>query len=125
MAKRKHADEHWQFPQGGIDQGESPLLAVFREMKEELGTRNFKVIEQSNEKYRYRWPTDLSVQRGAVGQEQTYFLLRFLGEKHEITPDEREFEDITWVPWEQVLAKAAEVRRPLYEKVLAEFSPFV
>ena len=69
-----HRDS-WQFPQGGVDEGE-PLDAAFaREMEEELGLRpeHYQVLKHGDG-YRYEFPQQHRRFKKYVGQEQTYFL---------------------------------------------------
>ena len=125
LAKRKRARDHWQFPQGGVDFGESFSQALFRELKEELGTGQFEILKKSNQVFRYQWRKNLIDKRGHVGQEQTYFLLRFLGQKKDIKPDKREFETVEWLSYEEVLQRCARIRKPLYTRVLKEFESII
>jgi len=123
LAKRRKAHNHWQFPQGGVDENETFDETLFRELGEELGTKEFKILQKSSQTFRYNWSKKNRDSRGSgtVGQEQTYFLVRFLGQKKDIKPDKREFDTIEWVPFDQVLIKCAKIRKPLYAKVLQEF----
>ncbi len=125
LAKRRKAQNHWQFPQGGVDEGETQIKALFRELREELGTNQLKILKKSAEIHRYQWGKKIQDQRGIIGQEQTYFLLRFLGQKKDLKPDKREFVAIEWVPYEQVLQQCATVRKPLYSKILKEFESII
>ena len=49
---------YWQMPQGGIDENENPEEAVWREMKEEIGTNNADMIIQSKEWINYEIPSE-------------------------------------------------------------------
>ena len=53
-----HPSGHWQMPQGGIDENENPEDAVWREMKEEIGTNNAKMIKQSKQWISYKIPSE-------------------------------------------------------------------
>src|ERR1700712_3264097 len=56
----KRIREHsWQFPQGGINPGETPEQAMFRELKEEVGLdpAHVKILGRSREWLRYEVPT--------------------------------------------------------------------
>ena len=74
----------WQFPQGGIDEGESAQEALFREVEEEIGLPplSYEVID-FRDGYRYVFPPEIQSKKGKrarfIGQEQTYFLCRLKG----------------------------------------------
>ncbi len=71
----------WQFPQGGVDDGESMEEGLFREVYEEIGLKpkHYDVLE-TREGYRYLYPPDVRAKKirkhGNHGQEQTYFLCK-------------------------------------------------
>ena len=56
----------WQMPQGGIDKGESPRDAAFRELEEEIGTRDAEIIGESRDWYRYDLPVAARTQVARV-----------------------------------------------------------
>ncbi|MBY0431431.1 MAG: RNA pyrophosphohydrolase, partial [Rhodospirillales bacterium] len=74
--------EAWQMPQGGIDKGESPRQACFRELEEETGTAKAEILAESRDWLAYDLPEDLQakVWGGKYrGQKQKWFALRFTG----------------------------------------------
>ena len=60
VAKRVDMDDIWQFPQGGIDEGESPKQALKRELKEEIGTDKFDFLEEYPDWLSYDFPANAS-----------------------------------------------------------------
>ena len=75
----------WQFPQGGIDNGETPLEAAYRELKEETGITSVELVAQLNKPLRYDFPTEIlenfkKLGRNNIGQEQYWVLFYFYGE---------------------------------------------
>ena len=69
----------WQFPQGGIEPGESALNALYREMREELGCDDFKILKEGKGLVKYRFPDGLTgkITQKWVGQSQVWFLCEF------------------------------------------------
>jgi len=117
----------WQMPQGGIDRGESPEAAAFRELKEEIGTNNASIIAKSSKEYSYDLPTPL-VGRfwdgKFKGQRQTWFLMRFEGADEEInlhTHHQQEFSTWKWAEVRELTDLVVPFKKDLYEAVLEEF----
>ena len=79
ICERANIPGAWQFPQGGVDPGETPEQALFREVREEVGLepQHYEVIDR-REGYRYLYPQEVRGKKlrkhGSHGQEQTYFL---------------------------------------------------
>jgi len=120
-------NDYWQMPQGGIDNNESPLQAMKREMKEETGiTENFNVITETKEWLSYELPKDLvNVVWGGkyLGQKQKWFACNFFGEDDEIKLDKHkpEFMDWKWIKPEHVLDLVVPFKRKMYEEILQNF----
>ena len=127
------AQEAWQMPQGGIDQGEAPRDAALRELEEETGVAPEKVelLAEARAWLRYDLPPNLirRVWRGRYrGQEQKWFAARFLGTDTDIdiaATGHPEFSDWRWSPADALAANAVSFKRALYEAVIAEFRPFL
>jgi putative (di)nucleoside polyphosphate hydrolase len=109
----------WQFPQGGIEVGEDPAVAILRELEEELRTDAFTIIGRARGVYRYDFPRPVRGKERFRGQEQTYFLIRFTGDKP-ITPDGRTFSAARWVKRESVMEECDPPRRAIYRMVFDE-----
>lgn len=114
----------WQFPQGGVENGENIEEALFREMKEEIGSDDFEILLQSEGKLRYDFPNN---KVGAIadyyrGQEQTWFLCRFkqgFGANLK-EASSNEFIDIKWVKPEETLNLVIGWKKSVYVKGLEE-----
>lgn len=114
----------WQFPQGGVDKGETVEGALLREMEEELciQPRHYEVKEKRGP-YRYLFGDDRK-KRGFHGQEQTYFLLQLKGDDGciNVNTEHQEFRDTRWIyPAEFELSWLPEFKRDVYRAVLRDF----
>ena len=110
----KWPDNFWKMPQGGVHDGESKKEALMRELKEELGSGNFKIIKQFPFKHQYDWDEE-SVRLADYkwrGQKQTFFLVEFTGEK--IIIDKEEVRDYCWVTKDE-LFKKIDSNHPLFK----------
>ena len=77
----------WQLPQGGIDAGEAPQIAAFRELAEETGIRSAKLIYELPDWLRYDLPENLigTALKGRFrGQKQKWFAMQFTASDDEI-----------------------------------------
>jgi putative (di)nucleoside polyphosphate hydrolase len=118
--------EAWQMPQGGIDEGEQPEDAALREMDEEIGTNNAKILATTKEWYHYDLPIHLvsKLWNGMYrGQRQKWFLLNFLGSDNEINLDkhQKEFSEWKWVRIEELPQIIVPFKKNLYISVIEEF----
>lgn len=120
--------EAWQMPQGGIDEGESPLDALFREMEEEIGTRNAVILQEHDDWLQYDLPEHLigTVWGGKYrGQKMKWYLMRFQGQDSDIDINTAnpEFTEWKWLEMSKLPQSAVAFKRPLYEQIVASFSP--
>ncbi len=56
IASRTDVENAWQFPQGGIDEGETSKEALFRELEEEIGTKDVEIIAEYPQWVSYEFP---------------------------------------------------------------------
>ncbi len=97
----------WQFPQGGIEVGEDPEDALYREMKEELGSNAFEILKAADGTTPYDFPEDLDAPIAIKykGQRLHWFLIQFRdGEAPNLdSASDKEFSNIKWVNVETIL----------------------
>jgi putative (di)nucleoside polyphosphate hydrolase len=118
--------DHWQMPQGGIDEGESPETAALREMKEEVGSDNAIILDQTNGWFSYDLPYHVSrrIWKGRYrGQKQKWFLLQFQGDDQDIdlTTHHPEFDEWKWVTMAQLPDLIVPFKRDVYDQVITCF----
>lgn len=110
----------WQIPQGGIDPGEKTIDAMYRELREEIGTDDVTLIGVLSEPIRYSWPPEL-YSRGYHGQEQTYFLVR-LNDTAVIDLSSAtvsaEFDRYEWVSEADFISRLTSFKRDVYTRAL-------
>ncbi len=115
----------WQLPQGGVKKKESFSDALKRELSEEIGTDKFTIIKKSEKIHKYLWPENVRVKKKKkkyAGQRQKYFLVKFDGEEKDLDPDKHgEFSKLKWFTPLEAIQNSWEIKRPIYEKVFAEF----
>ena len=120
----------WQMPQGGIDGTETPWQAALREMKEEIGTINIRLIAESKAWLSYDFPEELRTTLWGgrfFGQTQKWFLVEFLGNDSEININTRhpEFTAWRWVDAHQLPNLIVAFKQNLYHKILEEFKDYL
>lgn len=120
------AGDHWQMPQGGIDEDEEPHAAALREMKEEIGTDKAEILAESRNWFAYDLPHALSstAWKGRYrGQKQKWFAARFTGKDSDIDleTEHPEFEAWQWIEAADLPRLIVPFKRKLYIDVMEEF----
>jgi putative (di)nucleoside polyphosphate hydrolase len=119
---------NWQFPQGGVDDGEDHETAARRELAEETGVTSADLIGEISQWVVYDFPEDYSggkSARGWKGQKQKWFAFRFTGEESEIDleqHDEIEFDAWRWGRLDEAPDLIVPFKRAAYEQVVATFA---
>lgn len=117
----------WQLPQGGIDEGESPEVAAWREMEEEIGTRAARLVGEAEDWLTYDLPPELlgKVWKGRYrGQKQRWFAFAFEGQDADINieTEHPEFSEWQWMRASDLLQRTVAFKRDVYERVFEEFA---
>ena len=123
LAKRVDIKDAWQFPQGGIDKGETPKMALFRELKEEIGTDKVEIIAEYPKWLSYDFPEDvLEKMKPYSGQIQKYFLVRLKkNAKIKLNTEIPEFNDYNFVSFDEIDKNVRSFKRESYLEVLNYF----
>ena len=123
IAERTDIRDSWQFPQGGIDEGESAEQALFRELEEEICTNDVKIIAEFPEWISYDFPSHIAKKmKPFSGQTQRYYLVQLnKGAQINLDTEIPEFSNHKFVDFEELFEYIAHFKRPVYEKVLGYF----
>ena len=122
VGKRIDVDgDHWQMPQGGIDDGESAEQAARRELHEEVGTDKAELLAASSDWLSYDLPSSFpgrSWQGRFRGQTQRWFAFRFTGEDRDIdlNTHKAEFEDWRWADISELSDLVVDFKREIYRR---------
>ncbi|MGZ4725024.1 MAG: NUDIX domain-containing protein [Ilumatobacteraceae bacterium] len=122
--ERADVPDSWQLPQGGLQQGEEPVVAAWRELGEETGLDETDVVATAEypEWIAYEWPDYVirarNDDRQRRGQVQKWFLFDALRDDVTPKPDGREFVAWRWVDPQWLIAHVVDWRRHAYERVL-------
>jgi putative (di)nucleoside polyphosphate hydrolase len=108
-------EPHWQFPQGGMKEGEDPADALRRELREELGSSRFRILDVLPRRTRYLW-SGVRRREHYDGQSHIWFVVMLDGEPEEERRSE-EFSDFAWIEPTDLLARTHPIRRRTYEEV--------
>ena len=130
MGERLDNKGAWQMPQGGVKIGNKEELydAAVRELYEETGVKNAKLVIESKEWHYYNLPKSLSSKLWGgkfIGQKQRWFLFHFLGKNCDINIKNNkkpEFHDWKWFDSDEVAHQIVSFKKDIYEKVLLEFA---
>ena len=123
IASRIDVEDVWQFPQGGIDKGETPKEALYRELKEEIGTNDVQIVAEFPQWVSYDFPPAVASRMAPYdGQTQKYFLVKLRkGAKINIKTKIPEFSQYKFVQTEKLHDYITFFKRTVYKKVLKYF----
>jgi putative (di)nucleoside polyphosphate hydrolase len=131
-ARRFGSQNAWQFPQGGIQENETPVDAMYRELQEELGLmpESVELVAESQRWLGYRLPKAFRRYHSkplCIGQKQKWFLLRLIDAEEKIKldhSDSPEFDCWRWVDYWYPESHIIQFKRAVYRSVLKEFQHY-
>ena len=120
----------WQMPQGGVDKNENLLNAAFRELGEETGVKNVKLIKEIDTWLTYDLPKNLlgKLWNGKYrGQRQRWFVMRFIGKDEEVNVKTKnaEFKEWKWIAVDQLTNVAVDFKLQIYKKISEELNMLI
>ncbi len=124
VGKRKdNPVDKWQMPQGGVNEGEKLVEAMKRELEEETGIKNIKILKEIDGWSEYELPENLlgKIWKGKYrGQKQKWFVVKFLGKDNEIDlkTSNNEFIEWKWLDIESLPGVIVEFKKKVYEELL-------
>ena len=127
VGRRLNQPDAWQMPQGGVDKGETPVEAAFRELGEEVGTTKALMLRETRDWVTYEVPAAMQPTHWNGrwrGQAQKWFALGFTGQDSDIdlATHHQEFDAWRWVPAHDLPKLIVAWKRPVYKAVLKEFA---
>ena len=123
VAKRiDNQKKFWQMPQGGVNKGEDYLDAAYRELEEETSINSVELIKELDGLISYELPKNLLgiIWKGKYrGQEQKWFVMRFLGQDNQINikTAQPEFSEWKWVELEKITDLVVDFKMHVYKNI--------
>lgn len=127
---KRIGQQSWQFPQGGIHQGEDTRTALFRELEEEVGLRSehVEIVGSTRNWLRYRLPRRYIRHHRrplCIGQKQKWFMLKLVAPESRVRFDitaKPEFDNYRWVDYWFPLQEVVFFKRQVYRRALGELA---
>ena len=128
LGQRSGTHPGWQLPQGGIEPGEAIEAALWRELMEEVGTADARLLGATATWTYYEFPADSIDRRNWDGQRHIWFALRFLGDDAQLDPrvlPDPEFDGWRWATPAEAVAAVVPFKRDVYRTVFQRLGPLL
>ncbi len=130
---RRAGQHSWQFPQGGVDPGETPEDTMYRELYEEVGLKrqDVRILGSTKNWHKYRLPNRFIRQNSSplcIGQKQKWYLLRLASDENHIdfnVTNHPEFDHFMWIEYWYAIDQVISFKREVYRSVLIELLPLM
>jgi putative (di)nucleoside polyphosphate hydrolase len=125
--ERKDIPGAWQLPQGGMEEGESPLEAVEREVREETGikAKDLELLSAESRLLAYELPPEARSKKIGRGQVQYWFLFRFTGQDEAITlGNKKEFRAWKWMSMDKLASGVVSFKKAVYRALSKDFKSY-
>lgn len=127
----RSANDGWQFPQGGMRTDETPVEAMYRELREETGLKSdhVELLGSTPGWLRYRLPKRYMRHDSkplCIGQKQVWFLLKMLTDESNVDLEmtrSPEFRDYRWVDFWYPVEHVIPFKRKVYQRALSLLEP--
>ncbi|MBU42182.1 MAG: RNA pyrophosphohydrolase [Spirochaetaceae bacterium] len=119
---------HFQFPQGGIDDGEDPETAAIRELYEEIGLQPGRPVGEIPGWLTYEFPEDIPDHlKKFRGQKQKWFYFRWDGQPSELDLEwhEREFNTVRWMELTELVQNIIPFKQQVYREIQKHARRFI
>ena len=126
VGKRKdNPIDKWQMPQGGVDKNENFVAAMKRELLEETSIKNIEILKEIEGTFEYELPKNLlgKIWKGKYrGQEQKWFIVKFIGNDEEINIKTKypEFLDWKWEELSKITDTVVDFKLHVYQEIQKE-----
>lgn len=130
LFQRVDFPESWQSVEGGVDNNEEALEAVYREIKEEIGIdkEKLELITETKNFIKYNFPNNQK-RENFIGQEKKFFLFKFSGNvedfSYKTTNEQQEFQNYKLVSKDKIIDFIPQFKKDLYNSILQEFNNFI
>jgi len=130
---RRAGMDAWQFPQGGIREDEDIEMAMYRELREEIGLlpEHVEIVASTDDWLRYWIPKRYIRYRTnpiCIGQKQIWYLLRLIADEGMVTlnsSERPEFDQWRWIDYWDPVTLVVAFKRSVYEQALKELAPYI